>query len=332
MLNPLTSILRDKREDRFTAALAELLKDPLLAAAFVRACGVEGRLPAGIAAGSWSTSDRLCVAEGCFPDIVLKAAGASIFVEAKLGAPFHEGQIEGYARELRRRVQKDGEEVALIILAPAHRKHPLAQEAQTRLERIGLAEHVALRKVSWQEIRQAFDAVADQLSPDVRAFVRAYSGVLETEMGLIPAPLTIAEASILRSVETGRAFATCHALASELGPAVVSRMGGSRARWGQEGYFFGAHQREYWVGIWLLAWSKNPGSGPLFLQLRTRDTQLEGPSDLLSEQILDDGGLLVPLRLRPEMDYGDQLRCAVNDVCELVELDARSAGPLPVGL
>lgn len=327
-MNPLRALLRGggKLEDRFTEALAELLKDQLLLSTFLRTLGIETRPDKKWEVFPWEKGDS------GIPDLTIQGPDTKIMVEAKIGAGFGDSQIERYAEDLVR-LRKDGQQKVMLVILRPMRRSRLIKEAKDKALKKGLKESEVV-DVSWEavtkKLHESLTELDKTLDEGTRVFTGAFCEIVKQDtfhFGEVPMPLSKEGIDILRSPEVGHAITTAQRLGYELATRVLDSIGGMDGRLIKQdngGYTFSVGGKYYWTGFWREKWSEvQYQQGPLFL-LYCRKGREKRPNltDALSASKLiedENDGWMFALDLVPDRSYEEQLEQLAAQVKELIE-------------
>ncbi len=264
-------LVRRGGENALTELLAELLRAPALARAFLRRIA-DLDVDDGVRiAVETQVTDRETKAR---PDLVLTAGDAAVWVEAKLDAALTPNQPAGYLEALSGRPRG-----RLVFLIKAARWRPLSTAIRSRLGqgvvagRTFVSRGVPVVLATWREVRQCLDGV--ELSDPVARFLRAeLAAHIEDHVERSVVPLTPELLPMLTDIQALTAFAALEDLLAECVDELESRRHVVRhqekGELRQHGFYVaprGDADRELYVGIVARAGAAWPGRGALWAWL-----------------------------------------------------------------
>ncbi len=340
----LARLLTRGPEDSATEVLAELLRQPVLQAAFIH------HLDSTVmeAHGSVATQVTNQHAPGR-PDLVLERAGLTVMIEAKIGAGFTENQPGGYLEELRRRcADKPGHKTILAILVPERRRHAVWAEVcdlagceQTKSFRSNASDRVTMMLTTWTELVLALDS-SQPLGPNMKWLLESFNHIVQTHINPEIAHLDEETMEALRQPATIKAAIALTNLVGDLKGRLESLQYATTAlRAGATWYGFYAtppNQPElnFWVGYYHVATYEleRVEECPLWMQLTGRgfdndcvrrlNAKGKSVTEVSQHRHWDGwGGRIVALPLGDAVSSDEAIKKAVEELTGILDVAKR---------
>jgi hypothetical protein len=250
---PMRAILSEKRENRFTVALAELLAVREFALKFLTACGIgESELngPIVVTPQAQAGSGRV--------DIEIEVANEVVFIEAKLESPLGDKQAETYAGHLEAVRDNENRSVRLILLVPAATKGYYDRQARENIREAGLSD-VHVDSISWETVGSIAESTVSVVDGPNAVMLGEFADVIEAYLGQLSHPLTENEIMLAISHETRHAFREATVAMVAIVNALSKELDGVQfTRWSGAQYYIGTnftfHKQAFWIGLYFEPW------------------------------------------------------------------------------
>lgn len=311
---PHTALLLGQEEDRFTAYLAELLRDERFREDFLRRlCGVDVT-----AAEVPSVRTQVVVPDGR-PDLVLSGPRHHLVFEAKVGSWLHGSQLSAYARMLAawQRERPDGVG-RLYLLTPAGVAEAQRGQGVRELAGAGVELEGGVTAVSWQSVAALCKEAAPRAGARLGVHLEAFAELVEERLGAVTEPFTAEEVALLDDPTVPLVLERLlHVvnLTKEVLAADADLRLSSSSGMGSHGYIVRHGELAWWFGLWYPRWAAGLGA-PLGLTLpgATAHVALQLPE-----------GLRSPVQVRRREGLEQAVPLPVVSGVRLGELAARHA-------